>query len=101
MPTVTLSTGNIIAGLPTTLRATLSDSSATGTVTFKDGGVVLGTVSVINGVATLTHTFMTTGSHSILADYSGDAGHQQSSSPIVVVQANFNLMPILMLLLDD
>ena len=101
MPTVTFSAGNIIAGLPNALRATLSDSGATGTVTFKDGGVVLGTVSVVNGVATLTHTFTTTGSHSIVAAYSGDAGHQQSSSPVVVVQANINLAPILMLLLDD
>ena len=101
MPTVTLAAGNIIAGLPNTLRATLSDPGATGTVTFKDGGVVPGTVCVVNGVATLTHTFTTTGSHSIVAEYSGDAGHQQSSSPVVVVQANINLAPILMLLLDD
>jgi streptogramin lyase len=46
----------------------------TGTVTFKDGTVILGTVAVgSGGQATLTTSFAAAGGHAITAVYSGDA----------------------------
>ncbi len=45
----------------------------TGTVTFKDGSVILGTVAVgTGGTATFTTSFAATGGHAITAVYSGD-----------------------------
>jgi Bacterial Ig-like domain (group 3)/FG-GAP-like repeat/FG-GAP repeat len=45
----------------------------TGTVTFTDGSVILGTVAVgTGGTATLTTSFAATGGHAITAVYSGD-----------------------------
>ena len=46
----------------------------TGTVTFQDGNVVLGTAAVgRDGTATFTTSFAATGGHTITAVYSGDA----------------------------
>jgi hypothetical protein len=49
-------------------------TTPTGTVTFMDGSVVLGTVAVgSGGKATFTTSFAATGGHAITAVYSGDA----------------------------
>jgi hypothetical protein len=63
---------SVAARLNATLTATLSVSTATGTVTFRDGSVLLGTANVVDGVATLTTSFSTAGAHTLYADYSGD-----------------------------
>ncbi|MEY3275600.1 MAG: hypothetical protein RL153_866 [Verrucomicrobiota bacterium] len=59
-------------GSSVTLEATVTPSSATGTVTFKDGTTVLGTATLSGGVATLTTSARTTGAHSLTAEYGGD-----------------------------
>jgi hypothetical protein len=55
----------------------------TGTVTFQDGNVVLGTVAVgTGGVATFTTSFAAAGGHAITAVYSGDAAFVGSSQAL-------------------
>src|SRR5262245_40222459 len=55
----------------------------TGTVTFKDGDVVLGTVAVgTGGTATFTTSFAATGGHTITAVYSGSAIFVDSSQAL-------------------
>jgi hypothetical protein len=66
-------------GDPVTLTATVT-SGATGTVSFYDGSVLLGTGTVSNGVATLTTTAFVAGSHTITAVYNGDATYASSQS---------------------
>jgi len=74
-------------GDPVTLTATVT-SGATGTVSFYDGSVLLGTSAVSNGVATLITTMLIAGTHSITAVYNGDATYASSqSSPAAVTVA--------------
>src|SRR5262249_29673789 len=56
----------------------------TGTVTFMDGNVVLGTASVspFSGKATLTTSFAAAGGHAITAVYSGDVSLVGSSQAL-------------------
>src|SRR5262249_50879686 len=55
----------------------------TGTVTFKDGTVVLGTFAVgPDGTATFTTSFATAGGHVITAVYNGDANFAGSSQAL-------------------
>ena len=67
-------------GKGVTFTATVSPLAATGTVTFKDGGIVLGTVTLSHGSATLTTSALAVGSHSITAVYSGDVNYATSTS---------------------
>jgi len=53
----------------------------TGTVTFVDGGISIGTVPLQNGVATFATEFARVGDHSIVAEYSGDSNFQPNNSP--------------------
>ncbi|WP_345348082.1 Ig-like domain-containing protein, partial [Rhodococcus olei] len=63
------------------LKATVSPAPNGGTVQFKDGNTnVGGPVNVVNGVATLSHTFDAAGSKSVTAVYSGAAGFLTSTS---------------------
>ncbi len=63
------------------LIATISQSPATGTVTFKDGATTLNTAPVSGGTATLNTTALTTiGNHTITALYSGDGTYESSTS---------------------
>ncbi len=52
-----------------TLTATLSDTSATGIVQFKDGNKTVGNSAVINGKATAITSFQQPGQHSIIATF--------------------------------
>src|SRR5262249_36062200 len=55
----------------------------TGTVTFKDGGVILGTFAVgADGTATLTTSFAAAGGHVITAVYNGDPNFVGSSQAL-------------------
>jgi Big-like domain-containing protein len=60
--------------------ATINFSSATGSVTFKDGATSLGTISVVSGQASLSTSSLAGGSHSITAVYSGDGSFAGSTS---------------------
>jgi len=69
-------------GQQVTFAATVSPSSgATGTVTFMDGASTLGTSALdASGVATFSTSTLVVGTHSITAQYSGDATHASSTS---------------------
>jgi large repetitive protein len=94
VPTVVLTTPNpsSIAGRNVTLSANITgtkNASPTGTVTFKDGGVLLGTAtvtpaagaSVPTGISTFNISSLAPGTHNITAIYSGDDDYQMASSP--------------------
>src|SRR4029077_2330908 len=69
-----------------TLTATVTSSSTvnSGTVTFLDGATTIASGVAVNGsgVATTTTTFATEGSHSITANYSGNATFGASSGSL-------------------
>ena len=67
-------------GAGVTLTATVT-SGATGTVTFHEGATTLGTGTISSGVATLTISSLAGGTHSITAQYGGDANYNSSASP--------------------
>ena len=71
-------------GQSITLTATMVTSSTTpaptGSVDFLDGSALLGKATVSGGVATLAATFSTAGTHSLSANYNGDANYLASSS---------------------
>jgi hypothetical protein len=74
-----------------TFTAKVSSSAGVpqGTVTFKDGGVTLGTgVLSASAVATLTTNALTIAAHSISAVYGGSANYQASTSSAVVQTVN-------------
>ncbi|MCL4522685.1 MAG: Ig-like domain repeat protein [Acidobacteria bacterium] len=72
------------AGQGVTFTATVSPSTATGTVTFLDGSTALGTVTLSGGIAIFSTSTLTAGSHSLTADYVGDATHNASTSTALV-----------------
>jgi len=80
-----------VAGQTITFTATVTPSSTgsaapTGSVTFKDGSTVLGTVALdASGAARLT-TALAAGSHTITATYGGDAANSPSTSPPLTQQ---------------
>jgi hypothetical protein len=69
-------------GSPVTFTATVSVSSATGSVQFFDGSTSLGAVPLSSGKASLTTTFGG-GKHSITAVYSGDGNFAGSTSAVL------------------
>jgi RHS repeat-associated protein len=71
------------AGQTTSLVATVSGSSPSGTVTFKDGTVAIGSATLTSGQATLTVGFTTPGAHGLTASYGGDAGNAPSTSSVL------------------
>ena len=70
--------------MPVTFTATVSPSTASGTVQFKDGAGDLGSpVDLAGGVATFQTSSLSVGSHSITAVYGGDASLAGSTSAAV------------------
>ena len=69
-----------LSGNSVTFKATVSPSTATGTVTFKDGSTTLGTGTLSTGIATFTTSALSFGTHSITAVYNGDASNTASTS---------------------
>jgi hypothetical protein len=69
---------------PITFTATVTPATATGTVQFKiDGTLVSTPATVSGGVARLTGiAFLGAGSHTVTADYSGDAGNDPSTGTL-------------------
>jgi len=65
-----------------TYKATVTNGSGlalNGTVMFKDGDIRLATVPLISNQAAFTTSYMTAGTHSITAAYSGDFGRTEGS----------------------
>ena len=84
---VTLAAGQgpIYVNEPATFTAAVSAKPffPTGSVTFKQGGTILGTVPLVNGQASLTTVLAKAGVLSITANYSGDQNyHGASSRPV-------------------
>lgn len=77
-----------VEGEDVVLTATVSPAEATGTVTFDEGGVALGTGSVGNGTATLTINTLTVGDHGITAVYGGDVNTAGSTSGALTQTVN-------------
>lgn len=67
-------------GASTVLTATVSGTAPTGTVTFKNGAAVLGSVQLVSGVATRVQSFGAAGPQPLTAVYSGDGNHVGSTS---------------------
>lgn len=89
-PTTTTVTGppaKPAAGQPVALWAKVSGVSSltTGTVTFYDGSVGLGTATLSNGFASLTAILSKPGTHAITAEYSGTANYLGSVSGITPI----------------
>jgi hypothetical protein len=76
-------TGQSVTFTATVAAVAPGAGSPTGTVTFMDGNVVLGTFTVgADGTAMVTTSFATAGGHAITASYSGDANFVGSSQTL-------------------
>ena len=82
------------AGLPLLLTAGVSSTTQgtpTGVVQFLEDGAVVGTGTLVGGVASGTYLSPGTGTHSIVASYGGDADFHASSS--LAVMTSVSAMP--------
>ena len=97
-PTATTTTlaapsATLVTGQSVTYNATVNPVPDAGTVSFADGGTPITgctsqTVSAIDGTATCTLSYPTSGTHSVVATYSGDAGYASSASAASVQTVN-------------
>jgi hypothetical protein len=82
--TTTVSASSVLTNAltaPVPMHATVTPSVATGTVTFLDNGVVVGSALLSSGKADFTAT-MRTGSHLITATYAGDGNLYAASTSV-------------------
>jgi len=75
-------------GASVTFTATVTPTTATGTVTFTDGSTTLGTATISNGSATYSTSTLASGSQSIKASYSGDTNDNGSTSATLTQTVN-------------
>ena len=97
LPTTTALSGpssSVSAGQSASFTATVSPSSATGTVTFLDGTTKLGAEALSGGAASFSTTGLAVGNHTITAQYGGDATDATSSStPVTVTITSPGMVP--------
>jgi hypothetical protein len=75
---------NVNANTVLTATATSTSGTPTGTITFLDGTTVLGTASLnASGIATITVSFATPGTHPLTASYPATSPYQPATSPVV------------------
>jgi hypothetical protein len=82
-----------VFGQKATLTATVTSAVAgagtpTGTVTFFDGSVNIGTVALVSGKATLSRALGTVATHNLKATYNGSFGFAAKTSAIVPAVVN-------------
>lgn len=79
---------SVTPGAPTTLTATVTSSSGTpgGTISFSEGATAVGSVNLVNGVATLSLT-PSPGQHTYSASYAGSGGYPAAGPATVTVTA--------------
>jgi RHS repeat-associated protein len=82
------SAGIAPVGQSITLTAAVTGASPTGTVTFKDGAATVGSSALAGGIATLVTSSLTVGSHTLSAEYAGDANNDPSTSAGISVIIN-------------
>ena len=87
---LTSSSSNPKAGASITLTATVTGSSPTGTVTFKDGSTPLATLTLVpsgtnTATASYTTSSLTLGGHTLTADYAGDSATTASSATPLIL----------------
>lgn len=75
-------------GQTVTFNSTVTGAAPTGTVTFKDGAATLCAVPLAAAAASCTTSALTTGSHSITAEYAGDANNLASTSVVTTQVVN-------------
>ncbi len=75
-------------GSSVTFTATVSPSTATGTVTIKDGSTTLGTCTLSSGSCTYATSALSAGSHSMTAVYGGNSNFSGSTSTILTQTVN-------------
>ncbi|NTV73028.1 MAG: hypothetical protein HGA66_02340, partial [Holophaga sp.] len=78
-PVLTSSASPSAYGQPVTFTATMA-AGATGSVTFRDGGAVLGSANLSGAQVVLVTASLGGGAHSITADYGGDASFAPATS---------------------
>jgi MYXO-CTERM domain-containing protein len=80
--TVASITNPSVFGQSVTFKATVTGTgaTATGTVTFSEGGTTLGTGTLAAGAATFSTSALSAGSHAIVATYGGDSNFGTSAS---------------------
>ena len=81
--TLTASPGTAPFATLITLTANVAPTTATGSVTFLDGGTPLGTALLVNGSASFSTARLSPGTHPLRANYSGDALRAASSSAAI------------------
>jgi MYXO-CTERM domain-containing protein len=80
---VTSLTNPSVFGQSVTLKAAVTGSgpTATGTVTFSEGGVALGApITLVGGAATISTAGLSVGTHAIVATFNGDTNYATSTS---------------------
>lgn len=77
-------------GQQLTYTASVTPAQATGGVEFLDRGSSLGTVTLVNGSASISFRAAGSGAHSITASYSGDSQYQSSVSAALSETVNLN-----------
>ncbi|WP_440533997.1 Ig-like domain repeat protein [Variovorax sp. YR566] len=80
-----------VVGKPIAISARVNSTSgipAAGTINFYSDGVLIGSANLVGGVATMTWSGGTIGTHRITASYSGDANHK----PFAIDQASPNVL---------
>lgn len=89
---LTVSAASMAQNSPVTFTANVKPasgtSSATGTVTFYNGAMILGSATLSSGAATLTTSSLPVGSNSVTAAYSGTSTLNGSTSNAVSVSVN-------------
>lgn len=84
-------------GQAVTFTASVTGQSPTGTATFTDGGVPIGSPMLLSGgSASLTTSALLGGGHSIVCSYSGDSGNLASASPVLVQTVNRAISSVLL-----
>ncbi|MGW2378117.1 Ig-like domain repeat protein, partial [Kitasatospora sp. NPDC001683] len=91
-----------VFGEPKVLTATVTAVAPgvgvpTGTVSFFDGATLLGTATLVAGVATFTTSALSVGSHALTAVYGGSARFNGSASPVDTQTVTSPALPILKL----
>ena len=82
------STNPTTFGDSTTLTATITPSSATGTLTFKDGVTTIGSVTLGQGSGSVAISSLSVGSHALTAVYAGNSIYSTSTSNTITQTVN-------------